>query len=176
MNLPNFINEAWVCPLQIGLAIFFLYLEMGPSVFAGLLVMILLLPLNGFLASLQRKLQVKQMKHKDERVKMMNEILNGIKVIKLYAWEYSFMSTVFNIRNKEIEKLKQNAYLECVTTFVWMCAPFLVSLVTFAVYVLSDPNNVLDAQKAFVSLALFNLLQFPMSMLPQMVTYLVMVS
>ena len=166
----------WSCPIQICLAIFFLYLELGVSVFAGLLVMILLLPLNGILASFQRKLQVKQMKHKDERVKTMNEILNGIKVIKLYAWEYSFMNTVFNIRHKEIEKLKQMAYYGCVSTFVWTCAPFLVSLVTFAVYVLSSDENILDAQKAFVSLALFNLLQSPMAMLPQMITYVVMVS
>ena len=31
------------------------------------------------------------MKHKDERIKMMNEILNGIKLLKMYAWEMSFM-------------------------------------------------------------------------------------
>ncbi len=48
------------------------------------------------------------------------------------------------------------------------CAPFLVSLVTFATYVLSDPNNVLDSEKAFVSLSLFNILNFPLSMLPMM--------
>ena len=48
------------------------------------------------------------------------------------------------------------------------CAPFLVSLVTFATYVLSDPANVLDSEKAFVSLSLFNILNFPLSMLPMM--------
>jgi len=176
MDLMMSINLVWSCPVQIGLAIFFLYLEMGPSVFAGLLVMILLLPLNGYLAALQRKIQTKQMKHKDERVKMMNEILNGIKVIKLYAWEYPFMEIVTNIRDKEMKKLIEMAYFGCVSTFVWTCAPFLVSLVTFAVYVLSDETHVLDAQKAFVSLALFNLLRFPMSMLPQMITFVVMVN
>ena len=52
---------------------------------------------------------------------------------------------------------------------------FQVTLVTFAVYVLSDPNNVLDAEKAFVSLALFNLLRFPMSMFPMLVVAFVQV-
>ena len=42
------------------------------------------------------------------------------------------------------------------------CAPFIVSLVTFATYVLSDPSNVLDSEKAFVSLSLFNILNFPL--------------
>ena len=57
------------------------------------------------------------------------------------------------------------------------CRPFLlqVTLVTFAVYVTSDPNNVLDASKAFVSLTLFNLLRFPMSMFPMLVVAFVQV-
>jgi hypothetical protein len=48
------------------------------------------------------------------------------------------------------------------------CAPFLVSLVTFATFVLSDPANILDSEKAFVSLSLFNILNFPLTMLPMM--------
>lgn len=52
----------------------------GPSVLAGLAVMVLLIPINGFIANKTKKLQMKQMKLKDERVKLMNEILNGIKV------------------------------------------------------------------------------------------------
>ena len=52
---------------------------------------------------------------------------------------------------------------------------FQVSLTTFAVYVLSSPENVLDAQKAFVSLSLFNILRFPLSMLPQLIASIVQV-
>lgn len=42
--------------------------------------MVLLIPVNGFIANKTKKLQIQQMKLKDERVKVMNEILNGIKV------------------------------------------------------------------------------------------------
>ena len=118
----------------------------GPSVFAGLGVMILLIPINGVLANAIKKLQIKQMKFKDKRVKMMNEILSGIKVntliyflliyllniiqflkvLKLYAWEPSFQAQVEDIRNKEIKVLKQAAYLNAGTSFIWTCAPFLV--------------------------------------------------
>lgn len=52
----------------------------GVAVFAGLAVMIILIPINGILANANKKLQVEQMKNKDKRVKMMNEILSGIKV------------------------------------------------------------------------------------------------
>jgi ABC-type multidrug transport system fused ATPase/permease subunit len=49
--------------------------------------MLMLLPINFLITLRIRKYQVKQMKVKDERTKMINEVLNGIKVIKLYAWE-----------------------------------------------------------------------------------------
>ena len=67
-------------------------------------------------------------------------------------------------------------YLQAGSSFIWSCAPFVVSLVTFATYVLSDPNNILDSEKAFVSLALFNILRFPMSMLPMMIAGVVQCS
>lgn len=50
---------------------------------------------------------------------------------------------------------------------------FQVALSTFAVYVKIDKNNVLDAQKAFVSLALFNILRFPLNMLPMVISSIV---
>ena len=53
---------------------------------------------------------------------------------------------------------------------------FQVSLTTFAVYVLSSKNNVLDAEKAFVALSLFNILRFPLSMLPNLIATMVQVS
>ena len=56
--------------------------------FAGLGVMILLIPINGMMANATKKLQVKQMKNKDKRVKMMNEILSGIKV-RVHLLRYS---------------------------------------------------------------------------------------
>ena len=51
-----------------------------------------------------------------------------------------------------------------------------VSLTTFAVYVLSSRDNILDAEKAFVSLSLFNILRFPLTMLPMMIANIVQVS
>lgn len=50
-----------------------------------------------------------------------------------------------------------------------------MALSTFAVYVLIDEQNVLDAQKAFVSLALFNILRFPLNMLPMVISSMVQV-
>lgn len=128
MDLVTYLNMIWSAPLQISLAIYFLWQILGPSVLAGLAVMIILIPVNGVIANKAKNLQIKQMKNKDERVKLMNEVLNGIKVLKLYAWEPSFEQQVLKIRDKEVHVLKQAAYLNAGTSFIWSCAPFLVSL------------------------------------------------
>ncbi|XP_074696428.1 multidrug resistance-associated protein 1 isoform X8 [Strix aluco] len=135
--------------------------------------MILLVPINAVMAMKTKTYQVAQMKSKDNRIKLMNEILNGIKVLKLYAWELAFREKVLDIRQKELKVLKKSAYLAAMATFTWVCAPFLVALSTFAVYVTIDKKNVLDAQKAFVSLALFNILRFPLNMLPMVISSIV---
>lgn len=56
------------------------------------------------------------------------------------------------------------------------CGLSQVSLASFAVYVLVDENNILDAQKAFTAISLFNILRFPMSTLPMVLSSLVQVS
>uniref|UniRef100_A0A0F7ZCE2 ATP-binding cassette, sub-family C (CFTR/MRP), member 3 n=1 Tax=Crotalus adamanteus TaxID=8729 RepID=A0A0F7ZCE2_CROAD len=173
MDLTTFLNMLWSAPLQICLALYFLWQALGPSVLAGVAVMVLLIPLNAVIAMKTRAFQVEQMKYKDARIKLMNEILSGIKVLKLYAWEPSFAEKVLEIRKNELRVLKKSAYLNSVSTFAWISAPFLVALTTFAVYVSVDEKNVLDAEKAFVSLSLFNLLRFPLNMLPQVISNIV---
>ncbi|XP_057630326.1 ATP-binding cassette sub-family C member 3 [Chionomys nivalis] len=176
MDVSPFINLLWSAPLQVILAIYFLWQILGPSVLAGVAVIVLLIPLNGAVSMKMRSYQVQQMKFKDSRIKLMNEILNGIKVLKLYAWEPSFLEQIEGIRQSELHLLRKGAYLQAVSTFIWVCTPFLVTLITLGVYVCVDENNVLDAEKAFVSLSLFNILKIPLNMLPQLISGLTQAS
>ncbi|XP_059046551.1 multidrug resistance-associated protein 1 isoform X3 [Achroia grisella] len=176
IELTAYLNMIWSAPLQIALALYFLWGILGPSVLAGLAVMIILIPVNGLIANRVKTLQIRQMKYKDERVKLMNEVLNGIKVLKMYAWEPSFEDQVLKIRNKEMNVLKQTAYLNSATSFIWSCAPFLVSLMSFGCFVLVNDTEVLDSKRAFVALSLFNILRFPLSMLPNVISNVVQTS
>ena len=80
MDTMVYIHMTWSAPLQIILSLIFLYRAMGPPIFAGFGMMLIMIPLNGVLAAQGRKLQIKQMKKKDSRIKLVNEVLNGIKV------------------------------------------------------------------------------------------------
>ncbi|CAG2060181.1 unnamed protein product [Timema podura] len=163
--IPN-LNIIWSAPFQIGLALYFLWEHMGPAVLAGLTVMLILIPVNGFIAKKLKALQIYQMKTKDQRIKLMNEVLNGIKVLKLYAWEPPYEKMLEGMREKEIENLTKQAYLSAVTSSIWVGVPVLVSLLTFMTYILMDQNNELTAQTAFVSLTLFNIMRSPLALLP----------
>ncbi|XP_052124000.1 multidrug resistance-associated protein 1 [Frankliniella occidentalis] len=169
-ELMAYINLVWAAPLQIVLALYFLYQTLGISASAGIVVLLLMIPVNAWLANRVESLQISQMELKDERVKLTNEVLGGMKILKLYAWEGFFGDLVQGIRNKELGVLKANAYLNGSTCFIWVCAPFLVSLASFGMFVMIDENNILDAKKAFVSVTLFNIIKQPFTMLPILIS------
>ena len=165
-DLTSFINLFWSAPLQTILSVYFLLRLLGVAVIGGIAVLIVMVPLNYWISIKMRNCQIQQMKFKDERLKMTSEALNGMKVLKLYAWEESMKKMILEIRQKEVAILRKLAYLNAATALTWSCAPFLVAVVTFGTYVTIDPeNNVLTPQIAFVALSLFNILRFPLSIL-----------
>ncbi|KAK0395659.1 hypothetical protein QR680_001380 [Steinernema hermaphroditum] len=160
------IQQYWSSPFQITLALIYLVYTLGVSALTGVLIMALFVPLNVFSSMIVKNWQMQQMKLKDERAKMCNEILNGIKVIKLYAWEPPMEEMVESIRKQELDLLKKGTLVRSVVDVFNTASPFLVAILTFATYTLSNPQeHILTAQIAFVSLTLFNQLRSPMTMI-----------
>ncbi|XP_022355189.1 canalicular multispecific organic anion transporter 1 [Enhydra lutris kenyoni] len=176
MDVTSYLHLLWSNVLQITLSVYFLWAELGPSVLAGVGVMILLIPVNGILASKSRAVQVKNMKNKDKRLKIMNEILSGMKILKYFAWEPSFKNQVHALRKKELKNLLTFGQMQSLMVFLLYLTPVLVSVITFSVYTLVDSNNILDAEKAFTSITLFNILRFPLSMFPLVISSILQAS
>ncbi|KAG8247923.1 Canalicular multispecific organic anion transporter 1 [Homalodisca vitripennis] len=171
-DFAPFMHFLWTAPIIIIVALYFLWQILGVATLAGLVVMLIIVPFNGFVANKMKKFQTQQMKLKDERVKIINEILSGIKVLKLYAWEPSFKDYVLKIRDKELKKLRASALWGASISFFWLSSSFLVSFATFGTFVLIDERNVLTAEIAFVATALFNVMRIPIAMLPMTVQLL----
>ncbi|GAB1197901.1 hypothetical protein APSETT444_007206 [Aspergillus pseudonomiae] len=172
-DLTQFGTQLWSAPFQITLCMLSLYQLVGVSMFAGIGVMILMIPLNGVIARMMKKLQLVQMKNKDSRSRLMTEILNNIKSIKLYAWNTAFMNKLSHIRNDlELNTLRKIGATQSVANFTWQSTPFLVSCSTFTVFALTDPRP-LTTSVVFPALTLFNLLTFPLSILPMVITSII---
>lgn len=121
-------QQVWSSPFQILLCMVSLYQLLGPSMFAGIGVMVLMVPVNGFIAKFMKKLQKTQMKNKDSRTRLMTEILNNMKAIKLYAWTSAFMDKLNYVRNDlELKTLKKIGVTQSLSNFTWSTTPFLVS-------------------------------------------------
>ncbi|KAI9148595.1 ATP-binding cassette glutathione S-conjugate transporter ycf1 [Blastocladiella emersonii ATCC 22665] len=167
-DLCTYLHIVWSGPFQIALALYFLWAQLGPAVLAGLFVMIIMIPFNAKFVKRQQAIQKDQMRCKDSRLRLMDELLSGIKVVKLYAWELFFLNKIDNVRQRELRNLKKYGWLSAATGFSWMCTPFLVAFVSFSVHTLVQKEP-LTPTKAFVSLSLFNLLQFPLTMFPNVI-------
>uniref|UniRef100_A0A8C6TA35 ATP-binding cassette, sub-family C (CFTR/MRP), member 6b, tandem duplicate 1 n=1 Tax=Neogobius melanostomus TaxID=47308 RepID=A0A8C6TA35_9GOBI len=154
MDLMVYINSIWMAPFEIGLCFYFLWLVSDASIFVQTMTVCLMLH------------QTVQLGFMDGRIKLMTEMVSGMKILKFYAWEEVFQRRIGVLRDGELAALKKPKNT-LKSTFVWVisCVPQ-VMLAVFGVFVLMDNRNVLDAQKIFVSAALINILKTPLSQLP----------
>ncbi len=172
-DLTQFGQQLWSAPFQITLCMISLYQLVGVSMFAGVGVMILMIPINGFIARISKTLQKRQMKNKDARTRLMTEILNNMKSIKLYAWGQAFMNKLTFIRNdQELHTLRKIGAVTAIANFTWSTTPFFVSCSTFAVFVATN-DKPLSTDIVFPALTLFNLLTFPLAVLPMVITAII---
>ena len=160
-----FMNNCALAPFQIIVSLVLIYYQVGPATFVGLGMMCMVIPLNLYIFITLNKLRQKKVKKTDIRVKLMNEILSGIRVIKFYAWESPFMQSVFEARQQELVILKQMAYIVAVGfTLVLQALPVVQPVLVF--YTFIKLGNTLTAAIAFTTIAFFNLMQFPFAFLP----------
>ncbi|KAK3379821.1 P-loop containing nucleoside triphosphate hydrolase protein [Lasiosphaeria ovina] len=172
-DLTQFAQQLWSAPFQIIICLVSLYQLVGWSMLAGIAVMILMVPINGFIARFMKNLQKQQMKNKDARSRLIAEIVNNMKSIKLYAWGAAFMNKLNFIRNdQELKNLRRIGAGQAVANFTWSTTPFLVSCSTFGVFVLTN-DTPLTTEIVFPALALFNLLTFPLAVLPMVITSII---
>ncbi|CAJ0582005.1 unnamed protein product, partial [Mesorhabditis spiculigera] len=171
-----FLVETLTCPLDIVLSMIMLWFFMGWTAISGIILMACIVPFNYYTSMYIKRLQLQQLKVKDERTKLTNEVLNGMKLIKLYAWEEAFEREINKLRAEEVRILKKMNMTGRLVDSINSAAPYLVAMATFAFYVLISDENVLTPQIAFVALAIFNQLKMPMRILAMIINYLALVS
>lgn len=171
-DLVQSINSLWSAPLVLTFSLVLLYQQLGVAIFAGLGVMLFNIPINAWITVKLGALQQLVMRQKDNRIKLLMEIFNGIKIIKIHAWEEPYKKRTEDIRAKEIDSLTKQTWYSAGITFSFVSLPFFVTLASFTVFVLLDPNNILDASRVFVSLSLFNIIRIPLAILPMLLTQL----
>ena len=92
------------------------------------------------------------------------EILNIVKFIKITAQEKYFFKKLNKKREVELQLYRKVGLMNILTIVTyWLSSPLIISM-TFYMYV--SLGNEIDAPKAFTTIILFQILQFPIRLFP----------
>ncbi|RIB06325.1 ABC transporter [Gigaspora rosea] len=160
----GYFHIIWAAPIRICIILGLLIFNIGLSALAGFALLVILGPMQGKVMSLLARTRAKAADVTDERVKLTQEILLGIRAIKYYAWEDSFADALNKLRNKEISSIRFLLVIRAAIAGVSMVFPIFASILSFITFSLTGGS--LDVGIVFSSLALFNLLQIPLKQLP----------
>ncbi|XP_038262386.1 ATP-binding cassette sub-family C member 8 isoform X1 [Dermochelys coriacea] len=159
----------WAMPVQIVVGVLLLYYLLGISALIGAVVIIVLAPVQYFVATKLSQAQRSTLEYSNERLKKTNEMLRGIKLLKLYAWEHIFHSSVEETRQKEMTSLKAFALYTSISIFMNAAIPIAAVLITFVVHAHLTGNADFSPSVAFASLSLFHILVTPLFLLSSVV-------
>ncbi|XP_041934530.1 ATP-binding cassette sub-family C member 9 isoform X5 [Alosa alosa] len=162
----------WAMPVQIIMGVILLYYLLRESALIGAAVIVLLAPIQYLIATKLADTQKSTLDYSTERLKKTTEILKGIKLLKLYAWENIFCDSVEDSRGKELTSLRTFAFYTSMSIFMNAAIPIAAVLATFVTHAYLNEER-LSPSKAFASLALFHILVTPLFLLSTVVRFAV---
>jgi ABC-type multidrug transport system fused ATPase/permease subunit len=157
-------------PTQLTVAVYLLYKILGYSSIPGLIVMVILLPVNIAFARSFGRFQKKIMAATDKRIHTTNEVLQNIRIIKFFAWEHRFSNIVNDKRAAELKALRGKYILWAFAVAVWNTVPVVITFFSFLVYTLVEKKP-LYPSIAFTAISLFNILRVPLDQLGDMIAH-----
>ncbi|XP_007530511.1 ATP-binding cassette sub-family C member 10 [Erinaceus europaeus] len=164
LNFAGSFHEAWGLPLQLAITLYLLHRQVGLAFVGGLILALLLVPVNKVIATRIMVSNQDMLQHKDARVKLMTEVLSGIRVIKFFVWEQAMGARVEACRARELGRLRVIKYLDAACVYLWAALPVVISITIFITYALM--GHQLTATKVFTALALVHMLILPLNNFP----------
>ncbi|KAJ6512183.1 multidrug resistance-associated ABC transporter [Mycena vitilis] len=151
--------ELWITllfvPLQVILAIWFLYLILGWSSLVGFAIILITLPLPSYLARKMQALQISARQKTDARVQQVTETMSVLRMIKWFAWESKIKEVMAAKRDDELTSLRNIRLLVVLNNCLNFVIPLVVMLATFSAYTIIMGQE-LTASIVFSSLAVFD--------------------
>lgn len=166
-----YLHFLWAAvPVQLVMAVALLYNVLGSSSFAGILLMVLILPLNLYIAKSFQAAQKRIMTATDGRIHVTNEVLQNIRIIKYFAWERRFQNSVNEKRHIELSALWRKYVLWASAATIWSGVPILITFLSFLIYTQLEKRPLVPSV-AFPALSMFSLLRIPLDQLADMVAH-----
>ena len=117
-----FAHFIWIVPIQLIFTMWLIYLQIGYLFVAPLVGLVLLIPLQGIFAKRFGTLRKRVVEFRDERIKSISDMLAGILVVKLYAWEMPFMEKINQHRLDEMKLIWKASILKAINEAIFFCS------------------------------------------------------
>uniref|UniRef100_A0A3P8VQU0 Multidrug resistance-associated protein 4-like n=1 Tax=Cynoglossus semilaevis TaxID=244447 RepID=A0A3P8VQU0_CYNSE len=156
------LHYLWLAPLQAVVIIVFLWHEIGLSCLAGVAVVALMLPVQTWFGKLFGIFRSKTAHLTDHRIRVINEVVSGIRIIKMYAWEKPFFALVTEVRRKEIHQILKSSYLRGLNLASFFASSKIIVFFTFALYSLL--GNTITASTVFVTVSLYGTIKITVTL------------
>ncbi|XP_068086467.1 ATP-binding cassette subfamily C member 4 isoform X2 [Anabrus simplex] len=156
-----FLHYIWIGPVQSAIVMYYLGSELGAAGLGGFLVLLVVIPCQGYLGKMSSVYRLRTAVLTDDRVRLMNEIISGIQVIKMYTWEKPFADMVARARTKEMAVIRKMSYVHSIIPSFYICVTRLAIFLTVLTYVLTGSS--ITAQKVFVVTGYYNILKDTMN-------------
>lgn len=170
-EISAYLHFLWAAtPVQLIMAVGLLYKVLGYSSFAGIILMVLVLPWNMWIAKSFTKAQKAIMTATDARIHATNEVLQNIRIIKYFAWEQRFEHNVNEKRQTEITALWRKYILWASAYTMWGGVPIIITFTSFLIFTKVEKRPLVPSI-AFPALSMFSLLRIPLDQLADMVAH-----
>ncbi|XP_022648350.1 multidrug resistance-associated protein 1-like isoform X4 [Varroa destructor] len=160
-------------PTRMLIGFFISYDMLGPGVIGIFTAVIVLFPLSIYIVIKLDSINRACMLEKDKRLNIVSEVMEGIKIIKLFGWEIAFSKKISDFRDSESGILKSFIMLELVANVVWNSSPFLIVIATFGILLFWDGDYPLTPDVTFAMLMLIGTLRAYLTQLPIVISRLV---
>ncbi|CAG9833832.1 unnamed protein product [Diabrotica balteata] len=155
------IHQIWIAPVLSLIIMGFLYQRTGYAGVVGVVAVFVIVPIQTYTGKLSAKYRKQTAMKTDERVRLMDEILSGIQVIKMYAWEIPFRKVIRIARRNEIKIITKSAYVRAAFMALNLFTTRLALFCTLLTVILSKEQ--ITASMVFVVMSYFNVLSMAMS-------------
>ncbi|KAJ8918369.1 hypothetical protein NQ315_008063 [Exocentrus adspersus] len=156
-----FVHHMWVAPTSALIVMYFLYAEAGYAGALGMLPVFLVVPLQSYTGKLSAIYRKQTALKTDERVRLMDEIISGVQVIKMYAWEKPFEKIIQLARRAELKVVIKSSYVRALFMTFNLFTTRVALFCTLITMALTDQK--ITAGKVFVFMTYFNILSQTMS-------------
>ncbi|XP_017887469.1 multidrug resistance-associated protein 4-like isoform X2 [Ceratina calcarata] len=164
------LNYLWIGPLETIIITYFMYQQVEVSALFGVAILLLFIPLQGYLGKKSSIYRLKTALRTDERVRLTNEIITGIQAIKMYCWEKLFSDLIQRARKREITVIQNMSMIRGITISFIMFTTRMSLFVTILAYIFYNHEKI-TATKVFMLQAYYNILRQTMTVFfPQGIT------